>query len=104
MVETIATPFCPLTLIHVVSVGMFLIVYNSVMEEYASRAFPLALFSRWPLLVRIGLPSIVFAAAHLAVEPFRLEALCTRTLDWAWLNRMGFFPKRAAISAVGRER
>lgn len=81
IVQTIAGQFPPLTLLYVVSVGMFLLVYNSVMEEYASRAFPLALFHRSSLLVRIALPSLLFAAAHLAVEPFRLGAFYTRFLS-----------------------
>jgi membrane protease YdiL (CAAX protease family) len=81
--ETVADKFSPAMLVYVVTVGMLLLVYNSVMEEYASRAFPLALFRRSPILVRIVVPALFFAAAHLAAEPFRLAAFYIRFVNGA---------------------
>jgi len=83
VVETVADKFPPLELIYVVTIGMVLVVYNSVMEEYASRAFPLALFRGSPRLVGIVVPALFFAAAHLAAEPFRLTAFYTRFVNGA---------------------
>jgi membrane protease YdiL (CAAX protease family) len=86
IVKTIAGEFPPAMLLYVVPVGMVLLIYNSVMEEYASRAFPLALFQASSLVVRIALPALLFAAAHLAVEPFRLPAFYTRFVSGAVLG------------------
>ncbi len=64
--------FNPAGVVRVLCVGMFFLTLSSVLEEGACRAFPMALWERYPLAIRILVPSIFFAALHLADERFDL--------------------------------
>lgn len=60
--------------------GALSLTANSVMEEVCSRAFPLMLWRERGLAFRLLVPAVLFAALHLAAEPFRAEAFVYRTL------------------------
>ena len=63
-----------------VSFWLVALVVNSFVEEAMSRAFPMRLFSDRSLLFRVLMPSLVFAALHLADEGFSASALASRTM------------------------
>lgn len=50
------------------------------MEETANRAFPMRLWQERPLLFRLVVPSIFFAALHLADEQFSFERMAVLLL------------------------
>ena len=56
-----------------VSVGMLLLVLQAATEETANRAFPLRLWEHRSLAFRLLVPSLFFAAIHLADESFGAE-------------------------------
>jgi len=62
-----------LTAVRLVSVAMLMLLLASVMEETASRAFPMRLWEHRSLLFRVVVPSIFFAALHFADEGFAFE-------------------------------
>jgi membrane protease YdiL (CAAX protease family) len=64
--------FNPAGVVRVLCVGMFFLTLSSVLEEGACRAFPMALWERYPLAIRILVPSFFFAVLHLADERFDL--------------------------------
>jgi membrane protease YdiL (CAAX protease family) len=64
--------FNPAGVVRVLCVGMFFLILSSVVEEGACRAFPMKLWERYPLALRILVPSFFFAALHLADERFKL--------------------------------
>ena len=53
--------------------ALLLLVSQSITEETANRAFPIRLWNEKSLLFRIFVPSLFFAALHLANEQFSLE-------------------------------
>src|SRR5262249_19236107 len=57
----------------VVAVGFFLLLIQAVTEETANRAFPLRLWQHRALWFRLLVPSLFFAAIHLAGESFDAE-------------------------------
>lgn len=57
----------------VLCVALFLLLTQSVMEETANRAFPMRLWERRSLWFRVLVPSVLFAALHLADEQFSFE-------------------------------
>ncbi len=65
---------------------LVLLVINSAVEELTNRAFPMRLLVGRKLWLRCLLPSLVFALAHLADEPFRLGAFASRTLSGVTLS------------------
>jgi membrane protease YdiL (CAAX protease family) len=67
-------------LLQTLGVGALFLIANSVMEEATSRAFPMQLLRARSILFRIVVPSVVFAAIHLADESFDLGAFYSRAL------------------------
>lgn len=63
------------TAVRIVGFAFFLLLLQSVMEETANRAFPMSLWNHRSLVFRIVVPSIFFAALHLADEQFSLERI-----------------------------
>ncbi len=68
--------------VHAAQIAFWLgaLVVNSLVEEAASRAFPMRLWAGRGLWLRAFVPSLLFAALHLADEPFRAGAFASRTL------------------------
>jgi membrane protease YdiL (CAAX protease family) len=62
------------------------LIVNSIVEETTNRAFPMRLWSERSLWFRLIVPSLVFAALHLADEPFEAHAFATRTLAGVTLS------------------
>jgi membrane protease YdiL (CAAX protease family) len=58
---------------RILAVAFFLLLLQAVVEETANRAFPMRLWEHRPLAFRLVVPSIFFAAIHLADEQFGLE-------------------------------
>ncbi len=57
----------------IVAGAFFLLFVQAVMEEVTHRAFPMRLWEHRSLLFRLALPSLFFAALHLADEQFAFE-------------------------------
>jgi len=70
--DRITAHFGNLTTARVLAVAFFLLLLSGVMEETANRAFPMRLWEHRSLLFRVLVPSIFFAAIHLADETFSL--------------------------------
>ncbi|MBF5041529.1 MULTISPECIES: type II CAAX prenyl endopeptidase Rce1 family protein [Myxococcaceae] len=70
----------PLAVALLMAAGALSLTANSVMEEVCSRAFPLMLWREKSLAFRLLVPALLFAALHLAVEPFRAGAFAQRTV------------------------
>ena len=66
--DRITAHFNNQTVIRIIAVSSFLLLLQSVMEETVNRAFPMRLWEHRSLLFRILVPSIFFAAIHLADE------------------------------------
>ena len=73
--DQITAHFSYPTAAKILSVAFFLLLLQSVMEETANRAFPMRLWDHRSLIFRIVVPSIFFAALHLADEQFSLERI-----------------------------
>ena len=73
--DWITTHVSHATVIRILGVAFFLLLLQSVVEETANRAFPMRLWDQRSLLFRIVIPSIFFAALHLADEQFSLERI-----------------------------
>lgn len=56
-----------------IACGFFLLFIQGVMEEVTNRAFPMRLWEHRPLLYRLIVPAVFFAAIHLAGEGFSFE-------------------------------
>lgn len=54
-------------------IGTFLLFVQGVMEEVTNRAFPMRIWEHRPLLFRLVVPAVFFAALHLADEQFSIE-------------------------------
>lgn len=78
--DSLTRHFPPGALVLVVLMAFTSLTLNSLNEEACSRAVPLGLVRRSPLWARVLLPALVFSLLHVAVEPFRLDALLQRTL------------------------
>ena len=63
------------SVIRIVTVAFILLFAQGVMEEVTNRAFPMRLWEHRSLLFRLILPSIFFAALHLADEQFTFERI-----------------------------
>jgi membrane protease YdiL (CAAX protease family) len=59
--------------ILILAAAFFLLFTQAVMEEITNRAFPMRLWAHRSFLFRIIVPSIFFAAIHLAGEQFAFE-------------------------------
>lgn len=70
--DRITAQFGNLTTARILAVAFFLLLLQGVMEETANRAFPMRLWEHRSLLFRVLIPSIFFAAIHLADEAFSL--------------------------------
>ena len=70
--------FNPAGVLRVLCVGIFFLILTSVLEEGACRAFPMKLWERYPLALRILVPSFFFAVLHLADERFNLLSFYIR--------------------------
>lgn len=70
--DRITEHFDGFTIIRFLIGGFLLLLLQSVMEETANRAFPMRLWAHRSLLFAILVPSIFFAALHLADEQFNL--------------------------------
>ena len=81
--DTIGAHFSTAGVLLMLSLGLFSLTYNSVMEEVSSRAVPLMLFRRHSIFFRIFVPALFFAALHLAAEPFRLSSFYNHVLAGA---------------------
>jgi membrane protease YdiL (CAAX protease family) len=57
----------------VLAIALLLLLISSVTEEVANRAFPMRLWERRSMAFRILVPSIFFAALHLAGEDFGIS-------------------------------
>lgn len=73
--DRITAHFDHLTAARLIAIAFLLLLLQSAMEETANRAFPLRLWEDRPLWFRILMPSIFFAAIHLAGEGFRAERI-----------------------------
>jgi membrane protease YdiL (CAAX protease family) len=71
--DRITAHFDSLTVMRIIAVAFFLLLLQSVMEETVNRAFPMRLWEHRSLLFRIIVPSIFFAAIHLADENVSFE-------------------------------
>lgn len=74
--DRIDAHFDHLTAAGVLCVALFLLLMQAVTEETANRAFPMRLWERRPLWFRVLVPSVLFAALHLADEQFNFERIC----------------------------
>lgn len=68
--DSISTHFDRFTAAGIFLVAFFMLLLQSAMEETANRAFPMRLWEHRSLLFRILIPSLFFAALHLADEQF----------------------------------
>lgn len=73
--DRITAHFSYPTAARILGFAFFLLLLQSVMEETANRAFPMRLWNHRSLLFRIVVPSIFFAALHLADEQFSFERI-----------------------------
>ncbi len=80
MKETIFSQGSVAKVALLLAAGALTLVANSVMEEVCNRAFPLQLWRERGLAFRLIFPALMFAAMHLAVEPFNAQAFLSRTL------------------------
>jgi membrane protease YdiL (CAAX protease family) len=71
--DRIGAHFDGLTTARILAVAFFLLLLQAVVEETANRAFPMRLWRHRPLAFRLVVPSVFFAAIHLADEPFGFE-------------------------------
>jgi len=86
--------------VRVLCVGIFFLTLSSVLEEGASRAFPMRLWEGYPLAIRILVPSFFFAALHLADERFNLLQFYMRFLFGVVLS-IAYAPTNNIWFAVG---
>jgi membrane protease YdiL (CAAX protease family) len=70
--------FNPAGVVRVLCVGMFFLILTSVLEEGACRAFPMKLWERYSLALRILVPSFFFSGFKIAHQPFNLLSFYIR--------------------------
>jgi membrane protease YdiL (CAAX protease family) len=80
MTETLFSRFEATGILGMLALGTVTLTANSIVEEITSRAVPFQLFRHRALLFRLLVPALLFAALHLADEPFRLGAFYGRTI------------------------
>lgn len=78
--ETLFSRFEATGILGMIALGGVTLTANSIVEEVTSRAVPFQLFRHRAILFRLLVPALLFAAIHLADEPFRLGAFYSRTL------------------------
>jgi membrane protease YdiL (CAAX protease family) len=78
--ETLFSRFEATGILGMLALGTVTLTANSIVEEATSRAVPFQLFRHRALLFRILVPALLFAALHLADEPFRLSSFYSRTI------------------------
>lgn len=71
--DRIGAYFTGLSAVGMIAGGFFLLFLQGVMEEVTNRAFPMRLWDHRPLLYRLIVPAVFFAALHLAGEGFEFE-------------------------------
>jgi membrane protease YdiL (CAAX protease family) len=75
--DDVMAHFAGLELLRVVGVGVVLLFLGAFTEEVANRAFPLRLWRHRALAFRVVVPSLFFAAVHLAGEPVAFGRFAT---------------------------
>lgn len=75
--DNLGAHFGGLDAARVVAVGVALLLLSALTEEVANRAFPMRLWQNRSLAFRVIVPSLFFAAAHFAGEPFGGERALT---------------------------
>jgi membrane protease YdiL (CAAX protease family) len=78
--ETLFSRFEATGILGMLALGTVTLTANSIVEEATSRAVPFQLFRHRALLFRVLVPALLFAALHLADEPFRPGAFYSRTI------------------------
>jgi membrane protease YdiL (CAAX protease family) len=78
--DTMWAHFGPLGIAQNLLIGGIFLVANSLSEEAANRAFPMQLMRRYSVVLQVLVPSVIFAAVHLADESFRPSAFLFRTV------------------------
>jgi len=78
--DRLTTHLGPAAATQAVLVGLVFLLGNSLNEEIVSRAYPLRLFRRHRLAVRLLVPALFFAVLHLADERFSAGAFYARTI------------------------
>lgn len=73
--DRIDTHFDSLSVARILTIAFLLLLLQGIMEETANRAFPMRLWEHRSLAFRIIVPSIFFAAIHLADEQFGVERI-----------------------------
>jgi membrane protease YdiL (CAAX protease family) len=73
--DRINAHFDSLSVARILAAAFFLLLLQAVVEETANRAFPMRLWEHRPLAFRLAVPSVFFAAIHLADEQFGFERL-----------------------------
>jgi membrane protease YdiL (CAAX protease family) len=71
--DRVGAHFDGFSAIRMVGVGAFLLFVQGVMEEVTNRAFPMRIWEHRPLLFRLLVPAVFFAALHLADEQFAFQ-------------------------------
>jgi membrane protease YdiL (CAAX protease family) len=71
--DRVGAHFDGFSMIRMVGAGTFLLFVQGVMEEVTNRAFPMRIWEHRPLLFRLLVPAVFFAALHLADEQFNIE-------------------------------
>ena len=73
--DRINTHFDNSSMARILTVAIFLLLLQGIMEETVNRAFPMRLWEHRSLAFRTVVPSIFFAAIHLADEQFSFERI-----------------------------
>lgn len=73
--DRITTHFDSFSVARILTVAFFMLLLQSIMEETTNRAFPMRLWEHRSFVFRMIIPSIFFAALHLADEQFSLERI-----------------------------
>ena len=73
--DRIGAHFDNYSIVRILAVAFFLLLIQGIVEEVANRAFPMRLWGHRSLAFRLIVPSIFFAAIHLADEQLSFERL-----------------------------
>lgn len=73
--DRVSSHFNTMSIVRMAGFGFFLLLLQSVTEETANRAFPIRLWDHRSTLFKVVVPSLFFAALHLADEQPNAERL-----------------------------
>ena len=73
--DRIGAHFDNYSIIFILAAAFFLLLIQGIVEEVANRAFPMRLWAHRSLIFRLLVPSIFFAAIHLADEQISFERI-----------------------------